>query len=75
MTNEQNYRECVLLAPDFRVGVEYPTVGRSLVWRGTPTGSLSSLSAGLEFPPDSPFEPRLTALLQQAVVTLRQAVG
>lgn len=74
MTQQQTFQACVELAPNFRIGIEYPIVGRSIIWRGTPRGSMTELSAGLTFPDDAVFEPRFTALLQQALVTLRQAV-
>lgn len=75
MTNKQMFEACLLAAPNFRLGVEYPVLGRSLVWHGTPVGSLTELSAGIDFAEDSPFEPRFTFLLTQATIMLQQAVG
>lgn len=75
MSPEQMYQAILLIAPNFRIGVEYPALGRSLIWRGKPAGTAVELSAGLLFPPGSAFEPRYTALLQQALLQLQQAVG
>lgn len=74
MTQKQMYEQCVQLAPNFRLGLEFPVLGRSLVWHGTPKGSLVPLTAGMLFPPTNPVEPLLDFLLNQALVTLTQAV-
>lgn len=74
MTQKQMYEQCVQLAPDFRLGLEFPVLGRSLVWHGTPRTSTTSLTAGVLYPPENPTEPLLDFLLQQALVTLSQAV-
>lgn len=77
MTNAQAFAACVALASDFRVGVEYPIVGRSLVWRAHLGGNvaLPELSAGVLFPDGSEFEPKFTVLLQNAALLLRTATG
>jgi len=74
MTQKQMFEACVEIAPNFRIGIEYPVLGRSLMWRGTPRGTLIELSAGTIFPDNAAFEPNFTFLLTQAVITLRQAV-
>lgn len=73
MSPEQMYRAILLLAPNFRIGVEYPVLGRTLTWRGTPSATGVELSAGLLFPTNSEFEPRYNALLQQALLQIQQA--
>lgn len=74
MTQKQTFAECVQLAPDFRLGLAFPVLGRSLVWYGTPRATGVALTAGVQFPTDNPVDPLLDFLLQQALVTLRQAV-
>lgn len=74
MTQQQMFQACIEIAPNFRIGIEYPVLGRSLVWRGTPRGTLVELSAGTLFATDGAFEPNFTFLLNQAVIQLRQAV-
>lgn len=74
MTQKQAFAECVRLAPDFRLGLAFPVLGRSLVWYGTPRATGVALTAGVQFPTDNPVDPLLDFLLQQALVTLTQAV-
>lgn len=74
MTQKQAFAQCVQLAPDFRLGLAFPVLGRSLVWYGTPRATGVPLTAGVQFPTDNPVDPLLDFLLQQALVTLTQAV-
>lgn len=77
MTNAQAYAACVALASDFRIGIEYPVIGRALVWRGHLGGNvvLPEYQGGVPFPDGSEFEPKFTVLLQNAVLTLQTAAG
>lgn len=74
MTQQQMFEACVEIAPDFRIGIEFLIAGRSLVWHGTPKGSLSPLSAGQQYTSITDFDALLSFLLNQALVTLRLAV-
>lgn len=74
MTQQQMYEACVEIAPDFRIGVEFPVLGRTMVWRGTPRGSMAQLSAGKQYTAISDVDALLSFLLNQALVTLRAAV-
>jgi hypothetical protein len=74
VTQKQAFAQCVQLAPDFRLGLAFPVLGRSLVWYGTPRATGVPLTAGVQFPTDNPVDPLLDFLLQQALVTLTQAV-
>lgn len=75
MTNQQLFAACQVLAPNFRIGIEYPVLGRSIVWRGSLTPTSPELSCGLVFQEGSEFEPKYTDLLTNAVLTLRTAAG
>ena len=74
MTQQQMFAACVEIAPDFRIGFEFPVLGRSLVWRGTPRGSSAQLSAGKQYTTTTDVDATLSFLLNQALVTLRGAV-
>lgn len=73
MTPKQKYEACVALAPDFRIGVEYttlPLVSRVLAWHGRRPRDMAPRGAGITFPEGSDFEPKLDALLGQALADL-----
>jgi hypothetical protein len=73
VNDEQRYLACVALASNFRIGVEYttfPTVSRALVWHGKRPQDLTEKTAGIVFPVNSDFEPKLSFLLTQALATL-----
>ena len=74
MTSKQMFHACVLIAPNFRVGVEFTTLqqwDRALMWRAKRPADREEKSAGVPFPENSEFEPKLTFLLQQALATLQ----
>lgn len=73
MTAKQKFEACRVLAPDFRLGVEYttlPTVSRALVWHGRRPRDMNEKSAGIIFPEDSAFEPKFDELLTRALAEL-----
>lgn len=74
MTPAQLFATCALIAPNFRIGIEYPVSGRSLVWRGWATGAIAEETAGVLFPESAAFEPLYEFLLRQALTVLRQSV-
>ncbi len=66
------FAECLRLAPDFRIQVEYTTsmfTDRVLKWYGTSKGVAKT--GGYPFPPGRDFEPIYDVLLQNAVIALR----
>lgn len=72
MTNQQLYDACKLLAPDFRIGVEFmgfPTEQRFLVWHGRKPEQMVEQSAGLPLTAGN-FEPIFTELLTRAYAAL-----
>lgn len=74
MTPSQMFAACVELAPNFRIGIEYPVSGRSLVWRGRATGAIVEETAGVLFPTNAAFEPLYEFLLRQALTVLQQSM-
>lgn len=77
MTEEQLFAACVALAADFRIGVEYLSGLRRLVWRGKLAPGQPELNGSLTFTPAEveTFEARYRTLLVQAYLTLRKAAG
>ena len=73
MTQQQTYQACIVIAPDFQIGIVFGVLGRVLTWSGTPRGSSTPLSAGIQFPDTIPFEQNFTFLLNQALLTLQKA--
>jgi len=74
MTARQKFEACVILAPNFRIGIEYltmPSVARALVWHGRRPADMAGLSAGILFPAGLPFEPLFDELLTRAFATLQ----
>lgn len=73
MTPKQKFDACVLLAPNFRVDIEYttlPTVSRALVWHGRRPADILPMSAGIVFPEGNPFEPLFDEILTRALAAL-----
>jgi hypothetical protein len=75
MTPKQLFNACIALAPDFRVCIEYttmPTMQRVLVWHGRKPTDMTARSAGIPFPENTEFEPKLAFVLEQALAMLQQ---
>jgi hypothetical protein len=73
MNQKQLFEACVLLAPNFRVGIEYttmPTSDRVLAWHGRRPSAMEEQSSAIPFPEDTAFEPKFFEILKIAYAAL-----
>lgn len=73
MTSKQKFEACVVLAPNFRIGIEFiemPTATRYLMWHGRRTGDLNERNGGIVFVEGANFETHFDELLTRALADL-----